>query len=265
LYYQKEFPYHQHPEYEITLVINGNGKRVTDDFIETFEEGEIVIVPPNIPHGWVYDKSLCDPDGMIENACWQFSNDYLRKLLEFSPEFNTVVTFYRELNQCIEVINESAIQIRKLLLNFPEQTEPENVMSLMHTLYKVVFNGDYRCIGEHEFKGTKIHKNQRRLQAIYKYIVENYHRKVTLTEIAALVSMNKTAFCLFFKKARNQSFAAYLMDFRLQMACSMLSRTDKNISDIAYTAGFADVPYFNRVFKRKYEISPTEYRLMKQT
>ena len=78
-YYQKEFPYHQHPEYEITLVIDGNGRRVTDDFIEPFKEGEIVIVPPNIPHGWVYDKSLCASDGMVENACWQFGSDYFRK------------------------------------------------------------------------------------------------------------------------------------------------------------------------------------------
>lgn len=44
----------------------------------------------------------------------------------------------------------------------------------------------------------------------------------------------------------------------------MLLRTDKNISDIAYTVGFADVPYFNRVFKGKYEMSPTKYREMKQ-
>jgi AraC-like DNA-binding protein len=265
LYYKKEFPYHQHPEFEITVVISGSGRRVTDDFIEPFQEGEIVVVPPNIPHGWVYDKALCDTEGMKENACWQFNDDYLDNLSRFSPEFNIVIDFLRNLNQCIEVIGETADSVRKLLLDYPNQTEPEGSLTLLKVLYLISYSGDYRYIGESEFLGIKIHKNQKRLQAIYKYIVENYHRKITLNEIASVASMNKTAFCLFFKKARNQSFASYLIDFRLQVACTMLSRTDKKISDISYAVGFGDTPYFNRVFKKKYGISPSQFRLFKQS
>jgi AraC-like DNA-binding protein len=243
------------------MVISGNGRRVTDDFIEPFREGEIVIVPPDIPHGWVYDKSLCAPDGMKENAYWQFSRDYFDKLLQFSPEFHVMVDFYRNLNRCIEVTNDTGRHIRKLLLNFPNLTEPEGSLALLETLYTVNHSGDYRFIGEKEFQGMKIHKNQKRLQAIYKYVVENYHRKITLDEIASVAAMNKTAFCVFFKKARNQPFASYLIDFRLQMACAMLSRTDKKISDIAFAVGFGDTPYFNRVFKEKYGMSPSRFRL----
>lgn len=264
-YYKDEFPYHQHPEFEITIVISGNGRRVTDDFIEPFQEGEIVIIPPNIPHGWVYEKSLCDSDGMKENACWQFSNDYFDNLSKFSPEFNVMIEFYRNLNRCIEVINETAHHLRKLLIDYPNQTDPVGSMTLLNTLYLVFCNGDYRYIGEKEFCGIRIHKNQKRLQAIYKYLVENYHQKITLNEIASVASMNKTAFCLFFKKARNQSFASYLIDFRLQIACTMLSRTDKKISDISYAVGFGDTPYFNRVFKKKYGMSPSRFRLFKQS
>lgn len=263
-YYKEEFPYHQHSEFEITIVISGNGKRVTDGFIESFCEKEIIIVPPNIPHGWIYDKALCDSEGMKENACWQFSNDYFDKLSQFSPEFNVMIDFYRSLNQCLEIIGKTADSIRELLLDFPNQTEPEGSITLLRTLYLIYDSGDYRFIGENEFYGTKIHKNQKRLQAIYKYIVENYHRKITLNEIATVASMNKTAFCLFFKKARNQSFASYLIDFRLQIACTMLFRTDKRISDISYAVGFGDTPYFNRIFKKKYNMSPSEYRLLKQ-
>ncbi len=61
--------------------------------------------------------------------------------------------------------------------------------------------------------------------------------------------MNKTAFCLFFKKATGESFVAYLNVFRLQMACTMLTRSSKNISEICYAVGFTDIPYFNRAFK----------------
>ena len=120
--------------------------------------------------------------------------------------------------------------------------------------------GYSRYIGHHAFNGMPIHKNKQRLQAVYRYIIEKYHRKITLDEIADYIAMNKNAFCLFFKKSTNEPFTVYLNHFRLQMATTLLNRTDQNISEIAYSVGFADIPYFNRCFKKEYGITPAEYR-----
>ena len=97
-------------------------------------------------------------------------------------------------------------------------------------------------------------------QRITDDFIENYHRKITLGEVADHIAMNKNAFCLFFKKSVNEPFTVYLNRFRLQMAVTLLNRTDQNISEIAYAVGFADIPYFNRCFKKEYGISPAEYR-----
>lgn len=260
LYYMDEFPYHQHPEFEITYVIGGNGKRVTDDFIEEFEEGEIVLIPPDLPHGWVYDKTLCAPDGMIENAAWQFNSEFLHTLELFAPEFMPIVTFYRELKQSIVITGNAAKKIRVLLHEFGDYTEPESVIALLKVLYMIVQRCDYRYIGNQVFNGNKIHRNKKKLQAIYKYIVENYHRKITLSEIAEYAKMNRTSFCLFFKKATNEPFTAYLTSFRLQTACTQLVRTNLSIKEICFAVGFNDVPYFNRIFKKYYGITPSQYR-----
>ena len=75
-----------------------------------------------------------------------------------------------------------------------------------------------------------------------------------------VLSPHKNAFCLFFKKSTNEPFTVYLNHFRLQMATTLLNRTDQNISEIAYSVGFADIPYFNRCFKKEYGITPAEYR-----
>lgn len=40
----------------------------------------------------------------------------------------------------------------------------------------------------------------------------------------------------------------------------MLTRSSKNISEICYAVGFTDIPYFNRAFKQRYGVSPTQYR-----
>lgn len=264
LWYQDEFPYHQHPEYELTVVFSGNGQRVTNDYTEPFNEGEIVVLPPYLPHGWVYDKALCAPDGMVENGSLQFGEEFLSQLSQVSPEFLPVVRFYKGLRQAIEITGGTAVKVRGLLAGFDRLAEPEQFVAMLHVLLLVALDGHSRPIGPGKFQGTKIHRNKQRLQAIYKYIVENYHRKITLSEIASFASMNKTAFCLFFKKATNESFVAYLNLYRLQIACTMLTRSSKTVSEICYAVGFTDIPYFNRAFKQRYGLSPTQYRASMQ-
>ena len=216
LWYRDEFPYHQHPEYEITVVFSGNGQRVTNDFTEPFREGEVVVLPPYFPHGWVYDKALCAPDGMIENGSLQFGEEFLVQLSQLSPEFQPVVRFYKELRQAVGLTGETAVRVRKLLAGLERSSDPERFVTLLQLLFLIAQDGHCRPIGPGKFRGAKIHKNKQRLQDVYKYIVENYHR--------------------------------------------MLTRSSKNISEICYAVGFTDIPYFNRAFKQRYGVSPTQYR-----
>ena len=185
------------------------------------------MLPPYFPHGWVYDKALCAPDGMIENGSLQFGEEFLVQLSQLSPEFQPVVRFYKELRQAVGLTGETAVRVRKLLAGLERSSDPERFVTLLQLLFLIAQDGHCRPIGPGKFRGAKIHKNKQRLQDVYKYIVENYHRKITLEEIASYASMNKTAFCLFFKKATGESFVAYLNVFRLQMACTMLTRSSK--------------------------------------
>lgn len=136
-----EFPYHQHPEYEITVVLSGGGRRVTNDFTEPFREGEIVVLPPYFPHGWVYDKALCAPDGMIENGSLQFGEEFLVQLSQLSPEFQPVVGFYKELRQAIGITGETAARVRKLLAGLERSSDPEQFVTLLQLLFLIAQDG----------------------------------------------------------------------------------------------------------------------------
>ena len=67
-------------------------------------------------------------------------------------------------------------------------------------------------------------------------------------------------FMRWFKKMTGQGFTAYLNDHRLNLAAELLRITDATVLDIAGRVGFDNLSYFNRLFKRRYGMTPREYR-----
>ena len=86
LYPKDEMPLHFHPEIEICYVVKGSGYRMIGDFLEPFEEGEVVLVPTNQPHCWMYNPESCEPDGKRRCIVVQFNPDLLQTGLSFFTE-----------------------------------------------------------------------------------------------------------------------------------------------------------------------------------
>ena len=57
----------------------------------------------------------------------------------------------------------------------------------------------------------------------------------------------------------------YLMHVRLLNACIALRDTDMCIYEIAYATGFRDLSHFSKMFKKKYRVTPSQYRLCHDT
>src|SRR6478752_7549547 len=46
------FQWHHHPEFELTLTLNSRGQRFIGDHIGSYDDGDLVLVGPNLPHSW---------------------------------------------------------------------------------------------------------------------------------------------------------------------------------------------------------------------
>ena len=66
-----------------------------------------------------------------------------------------------------------------------------------------------------------------------------------------------------FKKETGVSFSNYLLNVRLEKSKELLRKGNIRIYEIAYSVGFNNDQYFNRVFKDKYGITPLMYRKQK--
>ena len=77
--------------------------------------------------------------------------------------------------------------------------------------------------------------------------------------------MNRSTFCTFFKRNKGMTFSRFVTLYRLETACGLLKTSQKQISEICYAVGFNDLPHFNRVFKREYGASPSQFRILNQS
>lgn len=56
------------------------------------------------------------------------------------------------------------------------------------------------------------------------------------------------------------SFSSYLSNLRLTHAQKLLENSMSNIQEIAYSSGYSDAQYFSKAFKKRFKLTPTEYR-----
>lgn len=103
-------------------------------------------------------------------------------------------------------------------------------------------------------------KNLDRTKAILSYIDRNYKEAISIADIASYCGFSESHFMRFFKNTMGVSFTTYLCDFRLNIAARLLVTTDDSILSIAESCGFFNLSYFNRTFKKKYGVTPGEYR-----
>ena len=64
----------------------------------------------------------------------------------------------------------------------------------------------------------------------------------------------------FFKKYMGITCIDYINDYRLNIATNLLETTDIQVMEIANKVGISNVSYFNRIFKKKFNLTPKEYR-----
>ena len=250
-----EFNWHYHPEYELTLILKGAGKRMVGDSYESFREGDLVLIGPNLPHTWASEK-IKKKDAMQEAI-----------VVQFSPSIFSGFHVYPEFTGIRKILEQSAhglsfqlsAGIRRNMEILPLKKTADRIALLIRILdqlavekFSVLSAGNYGAL-----KGVK---NEKRISQLSNYVQANFSKPITLANAARIVHLSPGAFCKFAKKAFGKTFSDHVNDIRVSHACKLLTETDKPISAIAFAAGFESLTYFNRVFLRKKGMQPNAFR-----
>lgn len=98
------------------------------------------------------------------------------------------------------------------------------------------------------------------------YIEEHYGESdLSVEQLCSYLNVSATYFSVMFKKKVGMSFVAYLTKVRLDHALELLNNTEDKSYIIAEKVGYPEANYFSYVFKKKYGISPSKYRMNKES
>jgi AraC-type DNA-binding domain-containing proteins len=256
IYWNEQITFHVQRTWELSYVITGSGTRIIGDTIEPFSRNEIILIPPNIPHCWSFDELDADDSGKIENITITFSDLFLNNCKITFPELDNIIKKILEHKEAISFKGDTLTRLQEILTSMKTESKIEKISSLIKTLALISSPENANAVGKLVIED----KNAKRMQNILLYIMNNYHKTVTLEEVAKHVNLDKSSFCIFFKKMTGRTFFAYLTEYRIESSCQMITKTNLTIAEICFASGFKDVPYYNRVFKKIKKTRPTEYR-----
>ncbi|WP_307604927.1 helix-turn-helix transcriptional regulator [Paenibacillus sp. V4I9] len=97
------------------------------------------------------------------------------------------------------------------------------------------------------------------VEAAQKYILSNYHRDLSLEEVANHVFLNHIYFSRIFKQALGINYIDYLTQLRIQKAIELLESRQYKIHEITEKVGYLNSKYFTRLFKQTTGVSPKDY------
>ena len=100
----------------------------------------------------------------------------------------------------------------------------------------------------------------RRIIRVRSVLDEEYRDPPSVEQLADTVGLSASRLAHLFRREIGMSIQAYVIERRLVMAAMLIVQSDERISQIAYSVGFGDVSNFNHSFKRRFGMSPRQYR-----
>lgn len=166
--------------------------------------------------------------------------------------------------------NEFEFAQRAVRLNcFSYMLKPATPDTMADTLTGVVSevlhrrsDTNLKTLGENYSRTISGEEEEDAIETVRKYIDQHIAEELSVEKMAEMVYISQNHLTRSFKKKYGKTVIDYIIDQRLALAEDMLRRTNKTVTMIANDVGYFDYVYFSKLFKRKYGMTPREYRMM---
>lgn len=254
--------FHFHEEYELVYVTESHGKRIIGNNIEQFDKGDIVFIGSNLPHVWYNDKEYFKADSELRarSIVIYFPRDVFGDKFFKLEETRQLAEFLERAKRGVKVLGQAQKLVAKEMKALLQKQGLERIIGLLQILQIFSQTEEFRYIADAGYSHAFNHKDNHKIDIVFRFVLNNYHRNLTLEEAASLTRLTPQSFCRFFKNRTRKSFIQFVNEFRIGQACRKLNDEEWTIAEIAYACGFSNLSNFNRFFKEMMGKTPRVYR-----
>jgi AraC-like DNA-binding protein len=252
-------PFHMHDEFELIVIIKSHGKLYLGNNVINFSEGNLFLFAPGLPHCFYNTLGYEKGNEMAHAFGVFFKRDFLGSNFFDRTETMQLNRLIKKSLAGVQILNPSEILVNRILM----LRNKKNLEKLGEFILILNELAGRKCIelsstlGELSTSGLSESKI---VNDVFKYVAENFQRKITLGTAASIANMQKAAFCRYFKRKTKKKFSEFVNEIRIMHARKLLVETDEMVKEVAYECGYESNSYFNRQFKNSCNMSPFDFR-----
>ena len=248
-------PWHYHPEYELVYVEASNGIRHVGQHISSYQESDLVLIGPNIPH-LNFDYGLKTE---YKQIVVQLKENFLGNAFHDTPELSDIQELFDNASYGLSFNGKTKSIVTGKLKQMQLLGHFEQLLCLLEIFQVLAMSKEVIVLNELDTSVKLFLNDKIRMGAIYKYIHAHYNESPDVNHIAASVHLSTAAFCRYFKKQTKMTFTDFVNQYRVIQAKTLLLQ-EKTVSETCYDVGFESLSYFNKLFKKITGENPSTFK-----
>ncbi|WP_322047245.1 helix-turn-helix domain-containing protein [Paraburkholderia sp. J67] len=256
------FEWHHHPEYELTLTMNSQGKRYIGDSVTVYSANDLVLVPPNLPHTWASNRSIDEQTPEVAIVIW-FDGTWVRRLADLCPEYAGLCDLIRRAACGLAFDEAAGLHMRdrldRLLCEKPRE-RLQAVLDILSFLAELPATPLASPSAFDTQTGAATGHEPEQINRVLALIETRFAQPLRLCALAKAAGMSERSLTRHFTQHLGESVGRYITRVRIGHACRMLTDTSVPVSIVAARSGFSNVANFNRQFKIAKAMTPAGFR-----
>lgn len=250
---------HQHPEIQLTVIRESHGTLVAGDYVGPFHAGDVFVIGSNQPHVFRNDEKFFKKRSRAVTITIFFDETTLGHSFWQLPEVKQLQQFFKTSSGGYRITGKKKKLMGEKLSAIIQAEGIDKLILFLEILKQLGSKKEMQSLSAPVFQRNIKSYDGNRLNKVLEFTFKEFHRNITLKEVASLANLTPEAFCKYFKTRTRKTYISFLNEIRINHACKLLL-DDKQVADVCYDCGFSNLSNFNRTFKKINKVSPGEYR-----
>jgi AraC-like DNA-binding protein len=251
------FQWHHHPEFELTLTLNSRGQRFIGDHIGEYDDGDLVLIGPNLPHTWASRFKLESGQPHRALVMW-FRSEWASALIAGLKELRPVGDMLGRAQRGLQFSPAAAARARPAIEDLFGLEGEDRLLALLNVL--ALLARDREALPLATAVGHEPAADRTRIDRVLDHIHVHYADGTSIAALADIAALSPSGLHRLFRRHTRQTISGYVMRLRIGEACALLSGTSRPIAHIASEVGYTTLANFNRQFRALKGMTPREYR-----